>query len=508
MALSASGTYTFNGADTDYGDVKGTGIHLDVNYDITPVTGTTKYKVTVSLKHYNTWRMAWTGDCYLHMSINGKKYTNSDGSVPQIRVPLQDSSSASYAGPWTYEIDLGVGNNQPINFYIYLDYTATGCIICEEEGKNPNGKGPGYTTYHGDRYSGVHFTGIGGTFSETVDVKPTVTVPVLSNLVNASELKKDPNGTSVSKGTTAIRFQWKQSSGDTATKSYYRLNGGSWVEADSLTSSRVDGLTPNTTYKVEVRSYNAAGYSSILSINIRTRYAVPNVSISLQSRDLESLVFNWQSDIRLQSTSYKIDDGDWVSLGQSGLSGTITAKWFNPNTAHTIYFKGKSGDEYDAADSAEKSASGMTYDIAHISKLGEYTFGLPITLEFENESAKPLSLQIKASGNSRTPTFVLTNLSTSPYTFNPSQDQLDQMYKCFTNTNSINIEFTLTTIGDNQKWTDTAHTKVLTLTGIAKTAHIGVPNTPSRAQSWVGINGTPHRAVFWVGVNNTPRRCI
>lgn len=514
MALSASGTYTFNGADTDYGDVKGTGIHLDVNYNITPVSGTTKYKVTISLKHYNTWRMQWTGDCYLHLSINGKKYTNSNGSVPNIRVPLNDSSSASYAGPWTYEIDLGVGNDQPINFYIYLDYTATGCIICEKEGKDPSGKGPGYTTYHGDRYSGVHFTGIGGTFSETVDVEPTVKAPVIANLKNNAELKVD-NGISVSTTSKTIKLKWERTGGSAITESYYSLdNGNTWtrtVNADgeyTKIAANISGLTGNNIYTIKIRSKNSAGYSNTLSITIRTRYGYPTLGLELNSRGLESLVYKWTSDKSLASTSYKIDDGDWVSLGQTGTSGTFTVKWFNPNTAHTVYFKGTSTAAYDSREGTEKSASGTTYDIAHITKLGEYTFGLPISLDIENVSGKSLSLQIKASGNSRTPTFTLTNASAGTYTFTPTQDQLDQMYRCFTNTNSINIEFTLTTIGDNKNWADTSQTKVLTLTGIAKTAHFGVSNKPRRAQAWVGINGTPRRAVVWVGVNNTPRRCI
>ena len=83
------------------------------------------------------------------------------------------------------------------------------------------------------------------------------------------------------------------------------------------------------------------------------------------------------------------------------------------------------------------------------------------------------------------------------------------MYKCYTNTNDIPIYFLLTTNGDNKNWNDIQQNKILQLTGIAKTAHIGINNSPRRAQVFIGDeNKKPRRSVAWVGVSDIARRCI
>ena len=84
------------------------------------------------------------------------------------------------------------------------------------------------------------------------------------------------------------------------------------------------------------------------------------------------------------------------------------------------------------------------------------------------------------------------------------------MYMCYPKSNEIPIHFLLTTHGEHQDWEDTQLDKVLLLTGIAKTAHVGdSSNTPRRCQAWVGDEtNTPRRAVIWVGVDDQARRTI
>ncbi len=347
-----------------------------------------------------------------------------------------------------------------------------------------------------------------GKINVTVEeLPPLIQVPVLGSITNDNKYNRQ-NGISAS--TNSVSISWKLSSGDAPTKCEYNIGNG-WVQTSNLYSQTISNLSPGTSYTVQIRGSNAAGTSGTISITIRTRYSVPSTVLSLKSRDLETLTFDWTSDKDLESTEYKIDTGSWTNLGQSGKSGSFIVKWFDPKTTHTIYFRGISTSAYDSLQSAEKSANGTTLDRAHITNIGDCIFGLNIPIVIESESSKPLSLQIWTTGNSRNPIFTFNNISNKSftYTFSPTQQQLDDMYKCYTNTNDIPIYFLLTTNGDNKNWNDTQKNKTLQLTGIAKTAHIGINNSPRRAQVFIGDeNKKPRRSVAWVGVSDIARRCI
>lgn len=341
--------------------------------------------------------------------------------------------------------------------------------------------------------------------STTVDqLPPLLSPPTISNLVNNNPYN---NQSGISASTNSISLKW-DSTGDAIATSWYKVGNNAWVQLSAVTTCVIPNLSPGTSYTIQVQCSNAAGDGNVLSITVRTRHEAPVVSLSLDSVDLETLTFDWSSNKDLGSTQYKIDSGEWTNLGQTGKGGTFTTKWFDPKTKHTIYFRGVSTSTYDSLSSNESNASGTTYDRAHIQSIGDCTFGVKIDLQLSSESNKLLKLKIWTEGNSRTPEFVFDSISKGAFTFTPTQDQLDQMYKCFTNTNSIPIHFLLTTHGDWKDWNDTQSDKSLQLTGIAKTAHIGINNKPRRAQVWQGVDDKPRRAVAWQGVDNKPRRCI
>ena len=147
-------------------------------------------------------------------------------------------------------------------------------------------------------------------------------------------------------------------------------------------------------------------------------------------------------------------------------------------------------------------------DMARITSIGDCIFGNSITINVSKVVTNATKLKIWTTGNSLKPEFEI-NVVNGANTFTPTQEQLDKIYKCFSTGNSVPIYFSLTTTGQWSNWTDDQQSKTLQLTGIAKTSHIGINNTPRRAQVWVGVNGVPRRAVVWVGdSNNKPRRCI
>lgn len=289
-------------------------------------------------------------------------------------------------------------------------------------------------------------------------------------------------------------------------------NGGGSGTVGTSSQFTISGLKAGTSYTVTVYLSNSKGSSGSASITIRTRHNPPSVSISLSQRDLEKLIFKWSSDKDLKSTQYKIDNGSWTSLGQTGKSGTFTTQWFDPKTTHTIHFRGTSTNTLDALLSAEDSASGTTHDRAHITNIGTCTFGVNIAVTIQSESNKQIKIEVWVEGNGLTPRFTFDNIGTGnrTWTFAPTQAQLDQMYRCYPKANTIPIHFRITTHGEWKDWQDIQQDRTLTLTGIAKTAHVGdSSNKPRRCQVWVGDSSNkPRRAVCWVGVDGQAHRTI
>lgn len=326
--------------------------------------------------------------------------------------------------------------------------------------------------------------------------------PVISSLTNTNMYN---NSTGISASTNSIGIKWTESG--TVANRYYKIDNGDWVSVSSA-SATISSLTAGTSYSISVKSTNTDGESATLSLTIRTRHSIPVITLSFESQTLETLNFKWSSDKALQSTQYKVDNGSWTNAGLSGTSGNFSLSGLTPNTSYTLYFRGTSTSTYDSLTSDEKNASGKTLDIAHITSIGTCTFGLEITLNISHVATNNLRLKIWTEGNSRTAEATYTsNVKNGTFTFSPTQEQLDNMYKCFTNTNSIPIYFQLTTIGERE-WNDTRQDRTLALTGIVKTIRCGVNNSPRRGQVLLGIDNKPRRGIIWVGVDNKPRRGI
>lgn len=228
----------------------------------------------------------------------------------------------------------------------------------------------------------------------------------------------------------------------------------------------------------------------------------PVVSLTYENNNIDTLSFKWSSDKELDTAEYKIDSGSWISIN-AGTSGAITISNLTPKTEYHIYFRGKAN----GLNSNEALATGTTLDIAHIVSIGECIFGQDITINISKPANRTL-LRIWTVGNSLEPMFEM-NAVNGNNIFTPTQEQLDQMYRCFSNSNNIPIHFTLITMGNETNWADTAQQKSLQLTGIVKTAHVSIDDIPRRAQVLLGIDNIPRRAIFWIGdENNKPRRCI
>lgn len=495
-------------------------------YKISPNSDNTSYNVAVQTQFKAETSFQWyTGASSLKVLVT---WTGLNGSQQRyektidVNTPVVGKGESAWSNAVTFS-GISAKGVKSINMSVNLSYTRTKCSICKVDHTGPGigiwTRDPSDWRYWGytdpainpntnQPYTHDHYKSFDCSGTVNVSSIPLLYPPQISNLKNVSPYN---NQQGVSSRTDYIGLSWSHSGGGNIEWAEWSNNGGkSWNRTSGITSMSWDKLGAGSSWNLSIRAANSAGYSNVLSISIRTRHAIPNNSLQLISTDLETLTFKWSSDKQLAETKYKIDSGGWINLGQTGTEGTFTVKWFDPNSKHTITFWGKSTSTYDSLEGTTPSASGTTKDRSHITSIGDTIFGLSISVKITQSADKKHKLKIWTDGNSRTPTFEFDNLEDGIYTFSPTQDQLDDMYRCYSNTNIIPIYFLLTTHGDNKDWDDSRQSKDLTLTGIAKTAHIGVSNKPRRAQAWVGNSlQVPARAVCWVGdENNKPRRCI
>lgn len=442
----------------------------------------TAYDVKVYARIDSGGRMNWNGDGDIRVTCNG--VTKS----AQVKLTMYGSGTTEWDGPATFSF----GAPGVVSLLMNFDLDLTRTIgFNQKPGVQHNSDGGNMQHFYYNNYA-IKIGEDGG-------LPPLLVAPTISNLVNTNKYNSIND---ISASTNSISFSWTESG--TVTNRYYRVDGGNWISVSSPAAT-ISNLSAATRYNIDVKSSNSVGDSSILSLSVRTRSNAPTVTLLFESRTVDSLTFKWTSNLILSSSECKVNNGSWTDAG-TGTSGNITINQLSPNTAYTVSFRGVSS--IDGISSNETSIVGTTVDIARITNIGNCIFGNGITIDVNKPSSATTKLKVWTVGNSQQPEFEI-DVVNGTNTFTPTQDQLDKMYKCFTNTNSIPIYFLLTTTGQSKSWTDTQQNKTLQLTGIAKTTHVGVDNVPKRAQAWIGIDGVPRRAIVWVGdANGKPRRCI
>lgn len=228
----------------------------------------------------------------------------------------------------------------------------------------------------------------------------------------------------------------------------------------------------------------------------------PTLTVSIKSQNVESVSINWKSDINVSEARLYDNSGNLLKSEtvSSKKTGSLTASGLLANTSYTFKVKVKSTS---GAWSSAKSISAKTTSTASASSTADLVFGNSLPITKTNTSGLTDDLYFYVNNTLITTKFGIPN----SYTLTFTQNELDTMYKLLGKNNTATTLVKIVSKGSTQEYVS-QKSGTLTLTGIAKTAHVGVNNKPKRAMVWIGINKNPKRAVCWIGASNTPRRTI
>lgn len=194
-------------------------------------------------------------------------------------------------------------------------------------------------------------------------------------------------------------------------------------------------------------------------------------------------------------------------------SGNFSYKNLQPSTAYTFKMKFETIRRFEDSKfgdykSDEYSITGTTLAIARPTVFPGFNFADNSTVTILNNSERPCVLEAYCGG---TLIWSATRNDTGTFTVTKTMDQneLDVLYRKYTTSNTVTMEYRVITQGLYGTYNTGYSNATCTLTGNAKTIHVGVNNVPRRSKGFVGVNNVPRRCVYWVGDNdNKPRRCI
>ena len=240
-------------------------------------------------------------------------------------------------------------------------------------------------------------------------------------------------------------------------------------------------------------------FSTSVQCSVDGYAAYATISANVDSKGLDFVKINWSTDVNVDQFQYRLNSGSWIDAEKNidKRSGSFTITGLTPNTFYKISFDAKRKDSQQWSTHGGKgtSVNETTYDIGKISTLGNFNHGDNISVTTTNPSGESLNLTMTINNTQ----IFSKSVSTGSNVISMTDEELDNIYKLYSSSNSLTATFTLVT---NSNYTDTKNVTV-TLTGNQKTAHV----IGGRAKVYVGVNGSIKKAVVWVG-NNGRKRCI
>lgn len=303
--------------------------------------------------------------------------------------------------------------------------------------------------------------------------------------------------------TTTGTFGFGFQVGDTTYyDSWYGSISGNWVALKTLTV--IVGHANNGSGSCYISGYangpsgtSMSGHScsggQTVTLDSIPRYA-NFTSHSVNSTGLNTITVKWSADSNCDSVQYKLNNGAWTNAS----STTYTISNLTPNTQYSIKTRIRRQDSGLWTESG--TITGKTKDIGKITSAPDFIFGDNILVSITNPSGESMNFKIQHNNTD----IVNQNISAGQNTIMLTQAQLDNLYKKYTNSNSLSLSYVLTT---KNTYTYSAIV-TCTLTGNAKTFRLCTGGSIKRCKVFVKHNGIIKKGVVFVKYNNAIKRGV
>lgn len=140
---------------------------------------------------------------------------------------------------------------------------------------------------------------------------------------------------------TYIDLAWTKVDGAAGYRIYYGIGSGTRtkLEVGNVTSARLRGLKPSTTYSIDIAALKSDGTRSSYSprISVRTKALVPPSNLTVTDRTSTSLTLTWTkvAGVPKYRIYYGITDGTRTKV-EVGNVGTTTITGLKPDTTYSI----------------------------------------------------------------------------------------------------------------------------------------------------------------------------
>lgn len=227
-------------------------------------------------------------------------------------------------------------------------------------------------------------------------------------------------------------------------------------------------------------------------------------SFTLQSRGLNSLIFNWSTNKICNSLYFDYFDfsdnliySSANQINEQCSSGSFTVTGLQPNTTYKVRIRPVSTDGTSAISS---KISTTTLDISKISSISNFEHGSNVRVVITNPAnINNLNLIMKIGDTA----ILNRNVNEGNNTIIFNDTELDNLYKKYGTNNNLNVTFSLTGSG----YTNTK-TCIVTLNGNHKTISLNKNGNWKRGNVWINVEGIWRRGIIWNKVDGTWRRCI
>ena len=212
----------------------------------------------------------------------------------------------------------------------------------------------------------------------------------------------------------------------------------------------------------------------------------------VESTGLNTIKVHWNADATCDWLQYKINNGNWADA--SG-HPTYTIAGLSPNTTYNIKTRIRRKDSQLWTESG--TIQGTTKDIAKITKAPNIIHGNSLKVEYNNPSNSSISIGIWKTDGLTALTGGYRSCSGSSYTFNFTDEELDNIYKQYGRySNTVTLRVYIKTANNSNYLNYKEFT--ITLNGNQKTANLyPEENVHKRGKVFIYKNRTPKKAVMW-----------